>query len=480
MTETLPELPLILDDVPDTLRQILAQEGVPHADRSSSWSGRFVLFDSRRSAPVLQTGQIGIDIGHLRRGRSRDPFLALADERSALHEWPLGGLAVRETVSRVNRGAVRSLLLADLQVLVEAAGGLWLNVARYPAPYQTVFNFRLDHDEYDEADFNATLTAISGYEHCVSHYVCAATHARQSEALARLRGMHVGSHGWWHHTYREKGDNLANIRRGIECLQALGLEPIGFAAPHGRFHRALLAALDEQGVSHSSEFGLAYDDLPFYPDRSDVLQIPIHPVCLGICLDAAKRLSAAATRDEQVAERVLEHWQAVMAQKHGGGEPIFLYGHPDRRLGRFPELLRRTLAAASKLPNTWCASLAEFEAWWRARSSIQLSAARHGDTLELAVRGLPANYAVAVEVRRGQQVAAVAVDQPNITVSMADLRWRKRRRPRQIVPAPARVVPGLRAGLRLYLDWERVTPIDEIGTQNWRGWAKRTLRRMRA
>ena len=480
MSETLPELPLLLDDVPDTLRQMLAQEGVPHVDLTSNCTGRFVLFDSRRSVPVLHAAQIGIDVDHLRRGRSRDPFTALASERSACHEWQVGGLAVHETVSRANRGEIRSRLIADLRVLVESAGGLWLNVARYPAPYQTVFNFRLDHDDYDQADFNATLAAIAGYEHCVSHYICAATHARHPGVLARLRGMHVGSHGWWHHTYREKGDNLANIRRGIDCLQAHGIEPVGFAAPYGRFHRELLAALDELGVSHSSEFGLAYDDLPFFPDQTDVLQIPIHPVCLGICLEAASQLRGQAIREADVADRVLDHWQAVMLHKHRAGEPIFLYGHPDRRLGRFPGLLRQSLIAAGELENTWCTTLAEFETWWRARSSIGVTAWRRGDDIQLTVRGCPAGYAAAVDLHRGQQVAQVLLDRPNVSFSIASLPWRKRRSPRQIGPAMVRSASGLRAGLRLYLDWERVTPINEINTDNWRGWAKRTLRRIRA
>ncbi|HVA47244.1 MAG TPA: hypothetical protein VNH11_12825 [Pirellulales bacterium] len=480
MNDPLPELPLLLHDVPSGLRQALAQEGVPHVDRTSGCAGRFVLFDSRRAVPVLDGRQIGIDLDHLRRGRSRDPFEALADERAARHEWRIGGLVVYESVARVDRRAVRSRLLADLRVLLESAGGLWLSVARYPHPHQSAFSFRLDHDDYDETDFNATLAAICGYEHSVSHYVCMATHAPYPEALARLRGMHVGSHGWWHHTYREKGDNLANIRRGIESLHALGLGPVGFAAPHGRFHRGLLEALDELGVSHSSEFGLAYDDLPFFPGQSNVLQIPIHPVCLGVCLEAARRAQDKATCDADVAAELLEHWQAVMVEKHRTGEPIIFYGHPDRRLGRFPQLLRDVLDAAAQLPNTWCTTLANFEAWWRARSAVRLMAVGRGQQIEITSRGLPADHRVAVEIHRGQQVAAVELDRATISFSTGSLPWRTRQPPRTIRPAMATHSPGLRAGLRLYLDWERVTPIEEINADNWRGWAKRTLRRMRA
>ena len=51
-----------------------------------------------------------------------------------------------------------------LREQVERAGGIWLRVAAYPYPYRSAFNFRFDHDEYDPHDFDATLTAIAGYE----------------------------------------------------------------------------------------------------------------------------------------------------------------------------------------------------------------------------------------------------------------------------------------------------------------------------
>jgi hypothetical protein len=275
MTNVLPDLPLLLSDVPSSLRCALEQESVPVADLQAGENGRLVLFDSRRGRPVLSRDQIGIDVDRLRRARADDPFTALADERAACFEWQIArsglsrpsnrdsdeyrdGLAarrtlsVRETVARVDRAAVRRQLLADLRTLVEAAGGLWLRLSAYPYPYRTAFNFRFDHDQYDAHDFHAALDAIKGHEHAVSHYVCAATHARYPNALARLKDFHVGSHGWWHHTYREQSDNLVNIRRGIYSLRACSLDPVGFVAPHGRFYRGLLTALEELGVTHSS------------------------------------------------------------------------------------------------------------------------------------------------------------------------------------------------------------------------------------
>jgi hypothetical protein len=480
MTSVLPDLPLLLADVPPALRSALEQEGVPLAELHSSRQGRFVLFDSRRGFPALDYDQVAIDVDHLRRGRTHDPLEALADERAARFEWQVGPLSVRETVARFDRAAVRRRLLSDLRTLVESAGGVWLRLAPYPRPYRTAFNFRLDHDQFDAHDFDATLAAIDGYEAAISHYVCAATHARNSEALARLKGAHVGSHGWWHHTYREQADNLTNIRRGIDGLRACGLNPLGFAAPHGRFHRNLLAALDELAVTHSSEFGLAYDDLPFFPSQSNVLQIPVHPICLGICLEAARRMPGRPIGDAEAAQATLDHWQTVAAEKHRAGEPIFYYGHPDGRVGRFPHLLRDVLEMASQLPATWCTTLATFENWWRARSAVRLEVVRNDDQFEVTARGLPSGYRCALEYHRGHEMATVELQSQRTTFSRAALPWERRRAARPIRPAASQCPMGLRAGLKWYLDWEKVTPIDQIDAQSWRGWAKRTLRRMRA
>jgi hypothetical protein len=480
MNTRLPELPLLLADVPSSLRQALAQEGVPIDDQRSGRAGKFVLFDARRSRPLVDDGQVALDVDLLRLSRARDPLAALADERAACYEWQIGGLAVRETVARVDRAAVRRRLLDDLRILIEAAGGLWLRVSPYPQPYRTAFNFRLDHDDYDPQDFDATLEAIAGYEHAVSHYVCAATHARCPAALARLRDSHVGSHGWWHHTYREAADNLLNVRRGIDSLRAMGIDPIGFAAPHGRFNAGLLSALEDLGVTHSSEFGLAYDDLPFFPRQSEVLQIPVHPICLGVCLDAARRSPGRAATDEQAAETTLEHWRGVAAQKRAMREPIFLYGHPDGRIGRFPRLLGDLLHEVGQMPDVWLTTLAAFESWWRERSKIKVTAWRSDRGIEIKAAGLPANCRATLEYVRGDRVAPLDLGRPAGSFSDDALSWQPRHELRSFRISPTCLPRGLRAGLRSYLDWERVTPVEEIGVHTWRGWAKRTLRRMRA
>ncbi len=368
---TLPLLPLVLDEVPPGLHVALAQEGLPTAHRRASpQAGRFVLFDSRRGQiePPL-AGQTPLDIHQLRVGFPNDPFAALIDEGSARFQWRIGPVAVSEEIARVDKRALRRRLMSGLRRMIEAVGGVWLKLAAWPFPYRSAFNFRLDHDEFDQDDFDAVLEALNGHEAAVSHYVCASTHAHEQAALLRLRGSDVGSHGYWHHTYYDPQDNLKNIRRGIEVLQQAGLEPSGYVAPHGRFNRGLAWALESLGISHSSEFALAYDDLPFFPPEGSVLQIPVHPICLGIFLEAVGQVSNLSRQVENLSHKAADaaaaHLGQMIETKYHAGEPIFLYGHPDGRLGRYPHVLRTTLQTAAGYSGLWRTDRTTLAHWWR-------------------------------------------------------------------------------------------------------------------
>ncbi|HUY87574.1 MAG TPA: hypothetical protein VMV10_02450 [Pirellulales bacterium] len=479
--QPLPLLPLVLGRAPRTLRQALAQEGVPFVEQAvMPAGGRFVLFDSAASTGAhALPGQTAIDLAGVRKAWNIDPFEALEDEQVVRRGWRLGPLAVGENVARHDKRALRERLLADLRKLVENAGGIWLRVSAFPFAYRTAFNFRIDHDDYHAADFEATLTAAEGYEDAISHYVCASTHARQPEALARLAGRHVGSHGYWHHTYSDSAENVKNIGRGIEALRTAGIEPAGFAAPHGRFHRGLYEALASLGVAHSSEFALACDELPFYPYDGRVLQLPVHPICLGVCLEAARDGRHAGVNEADAAQVALAHFRQVIDEKHRAGEPIFLYGHADGRLGRYPHVLRETLAAAAGYRDLWRTTLAEFADWWQARGRLSLDVVEYDG--QLTVRGgrTAGGRQCAVEYFRGPNVARLPLDGPLVSFSAADPIMQSPLPAPRTYPAPFDQPEDFRVSLRRYLDWEKVTPVEEISTRTWRGWAKKTLRRIK-
>lgn len=485
-TNALPLLPLAIAEVPQALTCMLRQAGVPIVSlREAPFGGRFVLYDSQSAAaPRLPSGQTLIDVNEIRRMFDGDPFIEHSRRETARTVWQVGRWEASEETASVDRGRLRRSCLSVLRRLVEQAGGVWGCVSAYPAPYRGAFCFRFDHDDFVPGDFDAVLAAIQGFEAATTHFVCASTHAAHPEALARLKGLDVGSHGYRHHTYRSCDDNVLNMARGIESLQLAGLAPVGFAAPHGRFQAELQRALQLLGISHSSEFALAFDDLPFAignPVIGDAsLQLPIHPVCLGIVLEAVERQTPddAAARHRAV-DAVAEHFIRTAQAKFAAGEPVFLYGHPDGRLGRYPQVLRRLLSAVGDLPQLWRTNFTEFARWWRRRDRVSVRVDESHDGWAVTAAGLGGAEDFAFELGCGDAATQLPLAAGGVSVSRSSL---TRQTSTEIeLPKPIRVEPlgGYKDRLRRWLDWERVTPIDEISPRPFRNRIKRALRRVK-
>jgi hypothetical protein len=183
--------------------------------------------------------------------------------------------------------------------------------------------------------------------------------------------------------------------------------------------------------------------------------------------------------EADAAQLALAHFKQIIAEKHSGGEPIFLYGHPDGRLGRYPHVLRETLAAVAGYRDIWRTTLAEFASWWTARGRLSLDVVEYEG--QLTVRGgrTVNGRQCAIEYFRGPNVARLPLDGPLVSFSAGSPIFQS--------PAPApRSYPeafdqpeDFRVSLRRYLDWEKVTPVEEISTRTWRGWTKKTLRKIK-
>jgi peptidoglycan/xylan/chitin deacetylase (PgdA/CDA1 family) len=488
----LPILPLLFDDVPPGLVLALRQEGVPAAplpvvSSAPGARGRFVLYDSRANAARtlgarLAPGQVPVDVAPLRSEFKFDPYEALANCESRLAEWRLGDARVHEHVSRYDKANIRRKLLDRLRERIEAHGGLWMRVSAFPFPYRSAFNFRIDYDECDIDDTQAVIRQVEGHADCFSHFVCVGPWQDRVEGIARLAGWDVGSHGFHHHTFRDPAENRANIARGIEVLRSLGIEPSGFAAPFGRWSIELEETLNELGVTHSSEFGLAHDDLPFFPllgsgrgagawRFSDVVQVPIHPVCLGLFLEAGQH-------DE---DRFIEYLCEVARAKYEAGTPLFFYGHPTRRLGRHPRVLPALLEATSGFGALWKTTLSRFARWWRVRSATSFSVWPAAGGFEALVRAPDRRYPMALEYCRGEHVAVLPVDGAALRFSLDGLGF-ERRGGLDRLPAPVDVLQpnGLREAVCRYLDWETVTPLEELRARGPRTLLKKGLRYLRA
>jgi len=484
----LPLLPLVLGPIPEGLAAMLAQEGIaaePHGSLGAT--GRFVLFDSKHGrCPFLERGQAPLDLRDILAGLPADPFEALSDEGAVPHRWNIGEFTVDEEIARVDRRAIRATVMSRLRQAIEAVGGVWLRLAPFPFPFKSAFNLRIDHDAYDSHDFDRAMTVAESCPQAFSHYLCASGFANAPQALARMRGHDVGSHGFWHHTYRSRADNLANLRRGIEALQSAGLQPSGFVAPHGRYNRALAQVLETLAIPFSSEFGLGYDELPYFPRHSPVLQIPVHPVCLGLFLEAAKRkLGERADTDTLQlalaagADACADYWQQVARAKYAAGEPVLLYCHPDGRLGRYPQVMTRVLETVNTFAAMWKTTNTEINRWWRSRRAIKLRLYREREFFVLSAEGLPARHRVAVEFWRGNKLARLPVAQSTVVFSQEALVY-ENWKPCTLAPPEPLIRPlGLGDRFKRHIDWERTTPPRDLRDGSWRGWTKWMLRQVK-
>ena len=153
--------------------------------------------------------------------------------------------------------------------------------------------------------------------------------------------------------------------------------------------------------------------------------------------------------------------------------------HPTRRLGRYSELLDRAFAAADQFQAMWKTTLSEFAAWWRARAGVRLTVTRTDDHFVVLAKRKPLDYPVGIEYWRGDHLALMSMDGSRVAFAPAALAYEKRAAGQTVRPVRIDQAQGLRSRVRQLIDWERVTPVEELSTATWRNRVKRTLRRWR-
>ena len=485
LNSPLSPLPLMLWETPPGLELALAQEGVPFVKVREPHplafrSGRFVLFDGRKVTPGqvranLSIDHVALDIDHFRWGESVDPFRALIDTGGAPAAWSIEGLSVVERVARHPKARIRRKLVDRIRLAVTKAGGIWARLAPYPFPYRSAFNLRLDLDEHEPEDYARFARARRPLDDCSTHFVSTEAYGGSTGVLDDLRRVDTQSHGHYHFVYREPEANRRNLERAHRLLVESGFAPEGFAGPHGRWNEGIDQVLEDLGYSYSSDFQLGYDDLPSFPWRGDrfskVLQVPVHPLCEGVFFEAGGD-----------ARTVADHFVRVIRAKSEAGEPAFVYGHPEGRLGRHPEIVRELAEAVGRESLLWRTTLTEFARWWRWRVERRWSVVPRAEgRFEVQFDEWDPAYPLALEVVRGQHVAVIPLNVPRTPFALQGLAY-ERRDPRTHLPSPSilRGPIGIKAAVRSALDWETVTPVEELPVGSIAARVKRELRRWKA
>jgi hypothetical protein len=233
--------------------------------------------------------------------------------------------------------------------------------------------------------------------------------------------------------------------------------------------------MEDLGYLYSSDFQLGYDDLPFYAWKDDrfsrILQIPVHPVCEGLFLEAG-------VSDPRV---IGEYLGRVIATRLDAGELAIAYGHPERRLGRMPEvlaILARTIAAKSLV---WRMTFSELSRWWRWRAERRWQVvAREPHGLEIQLDEWDREFPMAVEIYRGRFRCALPLTSPRQSLRLSGLVY-ERIGDHGAALEPPEIQRGgldlnLKRAVKTALDWETVTPLAEIPRSTVSNRVKRGLR----
>ncbi len=467
---TLPPLPLVLWKTPPGLELILAQEGVPFEIARDPHPlafrvGRFVLYDGRAESASALRGlltheHVAIDVDGLRGGESVDPFEALVDDREVRATWDVRGCELRERVARRPKAWIRRRLVAALRNAVAAQGGVWMRLASFPHPFRSAFNLRVDLDEPAADDYHRFGMARNLLADCCTHFVSTKAYQDEPEVLSDLRRYDTQSHGHYHYVYRDGEANRKNLLRAERILNRNGFDVEGFAAPHGRWNAALDDALESMGYLYSSDFRIGYDDLPFFPWKngrfSRVLQVPVHPICEGLFMDAGV----------SDARFIGDYLASVVKEKIAAGEPAFVYGHPERRLGRMPEVMFALARTLKSRPLVWRTTLTEMARWWRWRADRKwLVIAREGGRFDVQFDEWSAEYPLALEIDRAGFRCSIPITSARTVLNLQHLVYERRSEPVDRVvrpPAIDRRPSSFRQMVREAIDWETETPIDEL------------------
>jgi peptidoglycan/xylan/chitin deacetylase (PgdA/CDA1 family) len=295
-----------------------------------------------------------------------------------------------DTVARVSRGEVRRLVANCLRLLLELKDLPYVHLASVPGRAPSTFAFRVDTDFGPRRDLEAVAKLADRVGMKFSWFVNVGAHKAHLDLFADLarQGHDVQLHCQRHTVYPDYKRNLDNFRQGRDAMADAGIVPVGVVAPFGEWNPDLNRAFERLGFEYSSEFCLAYDDLPFRPvvegRLSKVLQVPVHPICLG-------RLVAARANATQMAA----YFRSVIDLQAARQEPCFLYDHPER-IAQFSDLLADVLEYGKERCGS-VTTMTEFARWWQHRERFAWTARMPEKELEIRAKAGGATLRVIVE-----------------------------------------------------------------------------------
>lgn len=340
----------------------------------------------------------------------------LVNDRSKFKSFPgISGKYPSEVVSKVDKAKLRKELIACIKSYFFSKGLPYIHLWYYPAPYKNAFAFRVDSDGYERESFFNVFQLAQKHGVRMSWFIdIGAQRENLGDAVSIYQaGQDVQLHCYKHQVYPDFQRNYENIKKGKEILEKSGILVAGFVAPFGSWSSELNEAMEKLGFLYSSEFSLSYDDLPFYPivngRVSKVLQIPIHPICIGTLMEAG-----------YTADEMKEYFRGVIDSKLAEMMPILLYGHPIGRMNKYPDVIDFIFSYIKQKENVWYPTFSEFAKWWIERLAIDFQSEFHNDNLIIESDNIDERFLLRIEVSNSQETF---IPLKSCRIHLRDLPW---------------------------------------------------------
>jgi len=284
----------------------------------------------------------------------------LLDTKARRRNFPTHALHLpSERVACRSKHTIREVIQTSLEYLHYIRDLPFLYLSPFPDGKQSIFNFRVDTDFASEKEIDSL------YQTCLTHNISATWFVETKSAINRMeqfagmQNQEIGLHCYNHKVTNQHNSIKLDVNKGINILNKANIHYYGYAAPYGEWNIPLAKVIEQADFIYSSEFTLDYDNYPFYPYLNNyftsVLQIPVHPICIG------RLINARHNEDE-----IINYYKNVIQEKIHHNLPIFIYDHPSPKSINGINWLFQFIN--NKNLNNY--SLQHYAKWWKKRLEI--------------------------------------------------------------------------------------------------------------
>ncbi|MDP6670957.1 MAG: hypothetical protein QGI60_04020, partial [archaeon] len=233
--------------------------------------------------------------------------------------------------SHASKRNVRVVVSNCLAWLFEKRSLPFLHLWYYPKEFESVFSFHIDVDNFS-TDVFPTVALMEKLKLKPLWFLNMESSKNSPDpkiGSVLSKQKFVAQHAFEHNYFEDQNKSYKNVLKGDSEIKKFGVKPESLSAPNGVWGKGVARAAQDLGYKFVIAFSLDHDDFPFKPivdgKQMRFLLLPTHQICIGIL-----KLYDFSEKD------MIEYYRSAIEGHIAGNTPMFFYGHPLKRMARFP------------------------------------------------------------------------------------------------------------------------------------------------